>query len=114
MLLISLGVSSLEKLLHKRSSFKMFLALFLYLPALALGNECCAEKKVGNDTYVYSGTDSVKTTAASCVDACVYVKQGTTEKFCFAKGELEVECVEGSGIDCKCGIKRKGSRIVGG
>merc|ERR1712106_1029944 len=98
--------------------------------------ECCDSKGVGGVSYSLVG--QMDTTAYQCLNNCVYVKdQDPTVKFCFASGDLQVECTEdefqgsdkppteapagevttttstNSSAGCKCGIKRT-SRIVGG
>ena len=53
--------------------------------------ECCETKTVGGVTYTLSG--QMDTKMYNCLNDCVYQKEGQTgAKFCFAMGELEVEC----------------------
>ena len=33
-----------------------------------------------------------------CVDDCVYVREGTRDKFCFGPGDLQTRCEESGGI----------------
>ena len=55
--------------------------------------ECCDSKDVGGVSYSLVG--QMDTTAYQCLNNCVYVKdQDPTVKFCFASGDLQVECTE--------------------
>merc|ERR1712106_234833 len=55
--------------------------------------ECCDRKDVGGVSYSLVG--QMDTTAYQCLNNCVYVKdQEPTVKFCFASGDLQVECTE--------------------
>jgi len=99
--------------------------------------DCCESKDVGGVSYSLVGRMDTK--AYNCLSDCIYVKdEEPSVKFCFASGNLEVECtqderppIEGSerppmegtvqpgaggstnSSGCKCGVK-KTSRIVGG
>merc|ERR1711892_425632 len=55
--------------------------------------ECCDSKDVGGVSYSLVG--QMDTTAYQCLNNCVYVKdQDPTVKFCFASGDLQVECTK--------------------
>jgi len=55
--------------------------------------ECCDSKDVGGVSYSLVG--QMDTTAYQCLNNCIYVKdQDPTVKFCFASGDLQVECTE--------------------
>merc|ERR1712106_372141 len=55
--------------------------------------ECCDSKDVGGVSYSLVG--QMDTTAYQCLNNCIYVKdQEPTVKFCFASGDLQVECTE--------------------
>merc|ERR1712106_976529 len=55
--------------------------------------ECCDSKDVGGVSYSLVG--QMDTKAYQCLNNCVYVKdQDPTVKFCFASGDLQVECTE--------------------
>jgi len=63
-------------------------------------NECCKEKIVGGVRYVNVGYDSTgKTTNFQCLSPCLFEKEGGAGgKYCFAAGDLRVECKdEGEG-----------------
>merc|ERR1712123_438913 len=55
--------------------------------------ECCDSKDVGGVSYSLVG--QMDTTAYQCLNSCIYVNdQDPTVKFCFASGDLQVECTE--------------------
>merc|ERR1712123_110593 len=55
--------------------------------------ECCDSKDVGGVSYSLVG--QMDTTAYQCLNNCIYVNdQDPTVKFCFASGDLQVECTE--------------------
>ena len=55
--------------------------------------ECCDSKDVGGVSYSLVG--QMDTKAYQCLNNCIYVKdQDPTVKFCFASGDLQVECTE--------------------
>merc|ERR1719513_124045 len=54
---------------------------------------CCETKDVGGVGYTLVG--QMDTRAYQCLNDCIYVKDDDPEvKFCFAAGDLEVECTE--------------------
>ena len=59
-------------------------------------SECCQEKRVGDTFYtlIDSNYDSFDGEVPErCLNSCFYTITGTSEpKFCFARGELPVEC----------------------
>merc|ERR1712106_203535 len=75
-----------------------FLPLAGLMAALSQGipmqsPECCDSKDVGGVSYSLVG--QMDTTAYQCLNNCIYVKdQDPTVKFCFASGDLQVECTE--------------------
>merc|ERR1712032_1072176 len=55
--------------------------------------ECCLEKKVGDTFYTRLDDDFSGLVPDQCLNDCLYTISGTSEpKFCFARGELPVEC----------------------
>ena len=55
-------------------------------------SECCLEKKVG-DTFYTRISFTGGLVQDQCLNDCLYTITGTSEpKFCFARGELPVEC----------------------
>jgi len=131
---------------HHSPTMLLLIILNSFLAGLVKGVPmqpgCCETKDVGGVGYTLVG--QMDTRAYQCLNDCIYVKDEDPEvKFCFAAGDLEVECTEdesqASGITlikttekspidgteapagatnsstggCKCGIKRT-SRIVGG
>merc|ERR1711934_504812 len=57
-------------------------------------DECCREKRVGDTFYTLFIDDSFSGGVPDrCLNDCIYSVTGTSEpKFCFARGELPVEC----------------------
>ena len=54
---------------------------------------CCETKDVGGVGYTLVG--QMDTRAYQCLNDCIYVKDEDPDvKFCFAAGDLEVECTE--------------------
>merc|ERR1712142_1463618 len=119
-------------------------ALLSFFVVLAAGQPagqkpCCESKEVGGVKYMLTGTMDTK--AYGCITNCLYETKAKPDmKFCFAPGDLEVECLDdgtskppmdesskspmdgstkppmGSSSEkpgCKCG-KKKGERIIGG
>merc|ERR1711872_170777 len=75
-------------------------------------SDCCHEKKVGDKVYTLI-TASNETSKFGCDEACIYrnkIKPGS--RFCFAKGNLKSKCQRKT--NCKCGVKKKGTRIIDG
>ena len=72
------------------------LALFFTgtLGAPSQESECCQEKRVGDTFYTLLSDDSFSGGVPErCLNDCLYTAIGTSEpKFCFARGELPVEC----------------------
>ena len=56
--------------------------------------ECCLEKRVGDTYYTLLVEESFSGGVPDrCLNDCLYTITGTSEpKFCFARGELPVEC----------------------
>merc|ERR1711872_768587 len=53
--------------------------------------ECCDTKTVGGVTYNLVG--QMDTQMYNCLSDCIYMKEGMEgPKFCFAMGDLQVEC----------------------
>jgi len=61
-------------------------------------NECCKEKIVGGERYVNIGYDPTgKTMKFKCLSPCIFEKEGEEgSKYCFAAGDLRVECQDDS------------------
>lgn len=57
-------------------------------------DECCLEKRVGDTFYTLLADDSFSGGVPErCLNDCLYSVTGTSQpKFCFARGELPVEC----------------------
>lgn len=61
--------------------------------------KCCNKKDVGGVSYtLVPGLPNAETHPRHCIDGCVYTQDGTANKFCFAKGDLKVECGDQSPI----------------
>merc|ERR1712042_310983 len=72
--------------------FVAFLTIFSALStAMPMKEECCGEKTVGGTLY-YLVDQMVDPKAYNCINGCVYVRESGPGRFCFAKGELAVEC----------------------
>ena len=81
----------------------IFSALLLLLPSVLISkvkgaptddSECCLEKRVGDIEYSLVDVGSSSSPVPDqCLNDCVYSVTGTSEpRFCFARGELPVEC----------------------
>merc|ERR1711981_1325039 len=91
--------------------------------------ECCEQKMVGDDRYINIGYDhNGMTWDLNCLSPCIFEKENQPgSKFCFAAGDLKVECEDDldftprptggpggdSGSSCRCGLEGE-RRIVGG
>merc|ERR1719295_1386454 len=54
---------------------------------------CCESKEVGGVKYMLTGTMNTK--AYGCITNCLYETKAKPDmKFCFAPGDLEVECLD--------------------
>merc|ERR1719167_247058 len=73
-------------------------ALLSFFVVLATGQPagqkpCCESKEVGGVKYMLTGTMDTK--AYGCITNCLYeTKAKPNMKFCFARGDLEVECLD--------------------
>merc|ERR1711915_762839 len=85
------------------AAFAAFLTIFAALSTAMPMNdmyECCKEKTVGGTMY-YKVDGMVDPKAYNCINGCVYVQESGPQKFCFAKGDLPVECNDGPGMSPK-------------
>merc|ERR1711915_887646 len=85
------------------AAFAAFLTIFAALSTAMPMNdmhECCKEKTVGGTMY-YKTDEMVDPKAYNCINGCVYVKESGPRKFCFAKGDLAVECNDNGGMSPK-------------
>merc|ERR1711872_830407 len=75
------------------AAFAAFLAIFAALStAMPMNEKCCKTKTVGGIMYIFMD-QMVDPEAYRCINGCVYMPEsGSSKKFCFAKGDLEVEC----------------------
>merc|ERR1712198_80765 len=75
------------------AAFAAFLAIFAALStAMPMNEKCCKTKTVGGIMYIFMD-QMVDPEAYKCINGCVYMPEsGSSKKFCFAKGDLEVEC----------------------
>merc|ERR1711892_581165 len=84
-------------------SFILFMMKYLVITLLMLvfsgsviGDGCCRSKVVEGSTYTLQGEED--TFSFSCVDRCTYTKEGeANSKYCFADGDLQVECKDTTG-----------------
>merc|ERR1712142_911047 len=73
-------------------------ALLSFFVVLAAGQRagqkpCCESKEVGGVKYMLTGTMDTK--AYGCITNCLYETKAKPDmKFCFAPGDLEVECLD--------------------
>merc|ERR1712080_315262 len=64
------------------------------------GGLCCYEKKVGGIQYFHAGNgDSDKYESLGCNNHCLYKTKDSDKKYCFAPGDLKVECDGQGGPD---------------
>merc|ERR1712198_405528 len=75
------------------AAFAAFLAIFAALStAMPMNEKCCKTKTVGGIMYIFMD-QMVDPEAYKCINGCVYMPEsGSSKKFCFANGDLEVEC----------------------
>ena len=70
-----------------------FLILVLAHLSVESGAMCCNKKTVGSVSYTLApalpNNDNLPN---HCINECIYTQDGTTNMFCFSKGELKVEC----------------------
>merc|ERR1711915_582172 len=73
-------------------------ALLSFVVVLVVGQPagqkpCCESKEVGGVKYMLTGTMDTK--AYGCITNCLYETKAKPDmKFCFAPGDLEVECLD--------------------
>jgi len=74
------------------------------VPNVIESEECCKSKTVGGITYnlLENSTDVVP---QKCTKKCVYQKEGSLSRYCFAPGSLPVECREDSSVNPNYNIK---------
>jgi len=71
--------------------------LLLLLPQAIYGMQCCQNKVVGEDVYIFSHMDEEEANRAGCLDGCIYYKSPDTQELaCFARGDLDVICNGGA------------------
>jgi len=71
------------------------------IPAEPFDGHCCEYKySPGTGMYQYYTTTPGVSDMYGCVDDCVYVREGTRDKFCFGPGDLQTRCEESSGLTC--------------
>ena len=78
------------------ASLKMVAISQELLPSHPPDPGCCLQKylpDVGNFTFIYVSPEVA--VSYGCLDPCIYVKDGTEEKYCFAPGPYQVICEEG-------------------
>merc|ERR1719357_1845391 len=63
-----------------------------FLSAMPVSEECCQSKEVGGKLYMLLKDRKVDPKKFGCISECLYMTKGSLAKFCFAKGELKVEC----------------------
>ena len=68
-----------------------------------MGSKCCDTKIVGGIAYTLDHTEGA--VPVECLNACVYTKDDQAGSlFCFAKGDLPVQCTSNTTCDKgKCG-----------
>ena len=59
---------------------------------MPVSEECCQSKEVGGKLYMLLKDRKVDPKKFGCISECLYMTKGSLAKFCFAKGEFEVEC----------------------
>merc|ERR1711962_432737 len=88
--------SSFSVSVSSQRTVTMWIPLLLFASlAYALGqeNDCCPQKKTDGILYNFSDVNKTAQAAFDCADACVYLKEGTTERYCFVDGGMETECL---------------------
>merc|ERR1719481_2148415 len=84
---------------------KMLSSLLVFLPILTgqpmPPEECCMEKKVGDFEYMFVKEGLPGMVPASCINMCIYKRVDNGKMYCFAPGDLHVDCeddaADGSG-----------------
>merc|ERR1711892_462071 len=119
-----MGVSNrtLNKMVFKTLSTALLLLPFI-TGQPPPPEECCEMKMVGDFEYRFM-MEGMPGLPASCMNACIYKRVDNGKMYCFAPGDLHVECEdedvtdapdggEDSTGNCTCGIT-KNNRVVGG
>merc|ERR1712037_1093723 len=76
--------------------------LLLLTRAMVEAQECCNEKRVGSVSYTLLPSTFDGERPSQCLTGCVYTVSGTSSpKFCFAKGDLQTECLSELTGHCK-------------
>merc|ERR1719481_2069196 len=75
---------------------KMLSSLLVFLPLITgqpmPPEECCMEKKVGDFEYMFVKEGLPGMVPASCINMCIYKRVDTGKMYCFAPGDLHVDC----------------------
>merc|ERR1712058_65061 len=80
---------------HYRMVTNMLTALLYILPFLTAQPpppECCEMKQVGDYEYMFVKEGLLGMVPASCINSCIYKRIDTGKMYCFAPGDLHVEC----------------------
>merc|ERR1719481_1276473 len=89
---------------------KILTSLLVFLPFLTgqpmPPEECCMEKKVGDFEYMFVKEGLPGMVPASCINMCIYKRVDTGKMYCFAPGDLHVDCEDDAadGIGCICPV----------
>jgi len=63
--------------------------------------DCCQVKySPGSGMYRYYNITPGLSEQYGCLDDCLYMKEGTREKYCFGPGDLQVSCDDPQGLLC--------------
>merc|ERR1719481_670698 len=80
---------------------KMLTSLLVFLPLITgqpmPPEECCMEKKVGDFEYMFVKEGLPGKVPSSCINSCIYKRVDTGKMYCFAPGDLHVDCEDDAG-----------------
>merc|ERR1712025_1187479 len=72
------------------------MCLLVFLPLITgqpmPPEEFCMEKKVGDFEYMFMKEGLPGKVPSSCINSCIYKRVDTGKMYCFAPGDLHVDC----------------------
>merc|ERR1712106_475626 len=84
----------LHSLVMERVAFLLLVTSCLFQGYKGQSAQCCTRKNVGG--VEYSLVDEIDTSGYNCLSSCVFEKADSPgSRFCFASGELPVNCGDG-------------------
>merc|ERR1711937_285832 len=91
---------------HRNMVIKMLASLLVFLPLITgqpmPPEECCMEKKVGDFEYMFVKEGLPGKVPSSCINSCIYKRVDTGKMYCFAPGDLHVDCEDDAADGSVC------------